>query len=86
MEPEEFDKKFDDGQEDMIDYLDLSTARRINQITKRINVDFPSTIVDELDVEARRIGVTRQSLIKVWIHERLQAEAHKRDKVRAAVQ
>ncbi len=85
MEPEEFDKKFDDGQEDMIDYLDLSTARRINQITKRINVDFPSAIVDELDMEARRIGVTRQSLIKVWIHERLQAEAHKRHRESAEV-
>ncbi len=80
MEPEEFDKKFDDGEEDMIDYLDLSTARRINQITKRINVDFPGAIVDELDVEARRIGVTRQSLIKVWIHERLQAETRKQDR------
>ena len=80
MEPEDFDKKVDDGQEDIIDDLDLSTARRVNQITKRINVDFPGAIVDELDVEARRIGVTRQSLIKVWIHERLQAEARKQDR------
>ena len=80
MEPEDFDKKVDDGQEDIIDDLDLSTARRVNQITKRINVDFPGAIVDELDVEARRIGVTRQSLIKVWIHERLQTEARKQDR------
>ena len=82
MEPEDFDKKVDDGQEDIIDDLDLSTARRVNQITKRINVDFPGAIVDELDVEARRIGVTRQSLIKVWIHERLQAETRRQDQAR----
>ncbi len=86
MEPEEFDKKFDDGKEDMFDDLDLSTARRINQITRRINIDFPSAIVDELDTEARRIGVTRQSLIKVWIHERLQAEARERHPVSAEVE
>jgi len=86
MEPEEFDKKFDDGKEDMFDDLDLSTARRINQITRRINIDFPSAIVDELDTEARRIGVTRQSLIKVWIHERLQAEARERNPVSAEVE
>ena len=82
MEPEDFDKKVDDGQEDIIGDLDLSTARRVNQITKRINVDFPGAIVDELDVEARRIGVTRQSLIKVWIHERLQAETRRQDQAR----
>ena len=82
MEPEDFDKKVDDGQEDIIGDLDLSTARRVNQITKRINVDFPGAIVDELDVEARRIGVTRQSLIKVWIHERLQAETRWQDQAR----
>ena len=71
MKPSEFDKKFDEGKEDIIDELDLSTARRANQITKRINVDFPPSVVDQLDAEAGRMGITRQSLIKVWIDERL---------------
>ena len=57
------------------DDLDLSTARRANQDQKRINVDFPSWVVESLDREAARIGVTRQSIIKVWLVERLKAEA-----------
>jgi hypothetical protein len=75
MKAKDFDKKFDDGVEDIIDDLDLSTIRRPNQEQKRINVDFPSWVVDSLDREASRIGVTRQSIIKVWLVERLQAEA-----------
>lgn len=75
MKAKDFDKKFDEGAEDINDDLDLSTARRVNQDQKRINVDFPSWIVDSLDREAARIGVTRQSIIKVWLVERLQAEA-----------
>lgn len=75
MKAKEFDKKFDEGKEDIIDDLDLSTARRANQQQKRINVDFPSWVVESLDREAARIGVTRQSIIKVWLVERLQAEA-----------
>ena len=71
----EFDKKFDDNKEDIIDNLNLSTKRRINQEQKRINVDFPSWVVESLDKEAARIGVTRQSIIKVWLVERLQSEA-----------
>jgi len=55
--------------------LDLSTARRTNLEQKRINVDFPVWVVESLDREAARIGVTRQSIIKVWLVERLQAEA-----------
>jgi hypothetical protein len=75
MKARDFDRKFDDGVEDIIDDLDLSTMRRPNQEQKRINVDFPSWVVDSLDREASRIGVTRQSIIKVWLVERLQAEA-----------
>ena len=74
MKAKDFDKKFDEGKEDIIDDLDLSTARRVNQEHKRINVDFPSWVVDSLDREAARIGVTRQSIIKVWLVERLKAE------------
>ncbi len=75
MKAENFDKKFDQGKEDIIDDLDLSTARRANQEQKRINVDFPAWVVESLDREAARIGVTRQSIIKVWLVERLKAEA-----------
>lgn len=75
MKAQDFDKKFDDGVEDIIDDLDLSNGQRINQAQKRINVDFPTWVVDSLDREAAHIGVTRQSIIKVWLVERLQAEA-----------
>ncbi|MGD7035294.1 type II toxin-antitoxin system BrnA family antitoxin [Methylotuvimicrobium buryatense] len=75
MNAKDFDKKFDQGKKDIIDDLDLFTARRVNQEQKRINVDFPSWVVDSLDREAARIGVTRQSIIKVWLVERLKAEA-----------
>ncbi len=74
MKAKNFDKKFDQGKDDIIDDLDLSTARRTNQEQKRINVDFPSWVVESLDREAARIGVTRQSIIKVWLVERLQSE------------
>lgn len=72
MKASEFDKKFDDGNEDIIEYLDLSSARRPNLEQRRVNVDFPGWMVDSLDEEARRLGVTRQSIIKIWIAERLE--------------
>ena len=75
MKAKDFDKKFEEGQEDIVDDLDLSSARRVNQKQKRINVDFPAWVVESLDREAARIGVTRQSIIKVWLVERLQAES-----------
>lgn len=75
MKAKDFDKKFEEGQEDIVDDLDLSSARRVNQEQKRINVDFPAWVVESLDREAARIGVTRQSIIKVWLVERLQAES-----------
>ena len=75
MKAKDFDKKFDDAQQDVVEDLDLSSARRVNQEQKRINVDFPAWVVESLDREAARIGVTRQSIIKVGLVERLQAEA-----------
>lgn len=75
MKARDFDKKFEEGQDDTVDDLDLSTVRRVNQEQKRINVDFPAWVVESLDREAARIGVTRQSIIKVWLVERLQAES-----------
>ena len=65
MKAEEFDRLFDDGV-DVSHLLDLSSARRPNQEQKRVNVDFPLWMVNPLDSEARRVGVTRQSIIKVW--------------------
>jgi len=75
MKVKELDKKFDANKEDIVDQIDLSSARRPNQEQKRINVDFPSWVVDSLDKQAARMGVTRQSIIKVWLVERLQAES-----------
>ena len=74
MKASEFDKKFDDGQEDITQYLDLSTIRRPNREVQRVNVDFPLWMVASLDREAKRLGVTRQAIIKVWIAERLEQE------------
>jgi hypothetical protein len=75
MKASEFDKKFDDGVEDIIDDLDLASARRPYKEQKRVNVDFPVWMVESLDREADRLGVTRQSIIKVWIAERLEQKA-----------
>jgi len=71
MKAKEFDKKFDRGDSVLSD-IDLSKAIRPNEKQKRVNVDFPSWMVQSLDQEAKRLGVTRQSIIKVWIAERLQ--------------
>ncbi len=71
MKAREFDKRFDAG-EDISKYLDVTKARRPEQQQKRVNVDFPLWMVRLLDKEARRLGVPRQSIIKVWISERLE--------------
>jgi hypothetical protein len=73
MKASEFDKKFDDG-ENIVSDLELTKARRPGEETKRINVDFPTWMVASLDREARRLGVTRQSIIKMWLAERIQQE------------
>jgi macrodomain Ter protein organizer (MatP/YcbG family) len=70
MKAKEFDKKFDDG-EDITKYLDVSKTRRPEQEQKRVNVDFPLWMIHQLDKEAKRLGVPRQSIIKVWVAERL---------------
>ncbi|MDJ1176103.1 type II toxin-antitoxin system BrnA family antitoxin [Roseofilum capinflatum] len=72
MKAKTFDEKFDRGEEDIVEYLDLSQARRGELTQKRVNVDFPEWMIQALDREARRLGITRQSLIKVWIAERLE--------------
>ena len=75
MKAKAFEKKFDDDEVDIIDDLDLSTAKRPNQAQRRVNVDFPAWMIDSLDKEANRVGVTRQSIIKVWLAERLEEVA-----------
>lgn len=75
MKAKNSDKKFDDNKQDIISDLDLSTIKRPNQKQKRINVDFPSWVIDSLDREVSRVGVTRQSIIKLWLVERLEEKA-----------
>lgn len=70
MKVEEFDKKFDEG-EDVSQVLDISKARRPVQDQKRVNVDFPLWMIQLLDKEAKRLGVPRQSIIKLWVADRL---------------
>ncbi len=71
INPTEFDQIFDEDKEDIVQFLDLSSAKRPNQQVKRVNVDFPAWMVESLDKEARHLGVPRQALIKLWIAERL---------------
>ena len=74
MKAKDLDKQFDQG-EDITKHLDLSRARRPEQEQKRVNVDFPVWMIESLDKEASRLGVTRQSIIKVWLAERLEQSA-----------
>jgi len=75
MKADELDSIFDSG-EDITPYLDLSTLRKLNLQQKRVNVDLPIWMIQDLDKEADKIGVTRQSIIKVWLSERLKTEKH----------
>ena len=70
MKAKDLDKKFDSG-EDVTEFLDFSKARRPGREQKRVNVDFPVWMIQSLDKEAKRLGVPRQSIIKIWIAERL---------------
>ena len=74
MKAKTFDRKFDEGK-DLSPNLDLTTLRRPAQQQRRVNVDFPTWMIESLDHEAARLGVTRQSIIKVWIAERLEQKA-----------
>ncbi|NGP53242.1 CopG family transcriptional regulator [Thioalkalivibrio sp. XN8] len=74
MKAKKFDADFDNGK-NVTNALDLSKARRPLQAQKRVNVDFPTWMIESLDKEASRLGVTRQSIIKVWLAERLEQSA-----------
>lgn len=70
MKTSNFNEKFDEG-ESVIEWLDLEQASRPELEVKRVNVDFPAWMVQALDKEARRVGVTRQALIKLWLADKL---------------
>ena len=74
MKAKKFDSDFNSGK-DVTSMLDISKARRPLQEQKRVNVDFPTWMIESLDREASRLGVTRQSIIKVWLAERLEQTA-----------
>ena len=74
MKAKDFEQRFDEGVV-LTASLDLSKARRVLQAQKRVNVDFPTWMIDSLDREASKLGVTRQSVIKIWLAERLEATA-----------
>ena len=81
MKAKTFDKQFDEGT-DITAALDLSKARRVLREQKRVNVDFPTWMIESLDREAGKLGVTRQSIIKVWLAERLEASAANKSRSR----
>lgn len=74
MKAKEFDKKFDNG-EDITGELNFSKVERPGHTSKRVNVDFPEWMIRLLDKESKRLGITRQSIIKVWIAEKLKEAA-----------
>jgi hypothetical protein len=74
MKAKKFDQQFEEGV-DLTAALDVSKARRVMQAQRRVNVDFPTWMIDSLDREASKLGVTRQSVIKVWLAERLEVAA-----------
>jgi CopG antitoxin of type II toxin-antitoxin system len=83
MKAKAFDRDFDAGV-DLTKSLDLSKARRVNQEQRRVNVDFPTWMIESLDREANKLGVTRQSIIKVWLAERLEKSVPVQRKAKAA--
>ena len=72
MKAKDFEQQFDEGV-DISASLDLTKTKRVLQEQKRVNVDFPTWMIESLDREASKLGVTRQSIIKVWLAERLES-------------
>jgi hypothetical protein len=73
MKASEIDKIFDENQEDVLDYFDTSNIKMINEEPKRVNIDFPTWMIQSLDREAKHVGVSRQAVIKMWLAEKLQS-------------
>jgi hypothetical protein len=74
MKAKDLDKMFDAGN-NITKHLDLGNAKRPEHKQKRVNVDFPIWMIHSLDKEAHRLGVPRQSIIKVWVADRLEKTA-----------
>jgi len=77
MKAADFEKKFDND-ENIINDLELKKGKRVLHEQRRVNVDIPEWLIKSLDKEAGRLGVTRQSIIKVWLAERLEDKHHKK--------
>jgi hypothetical protein len=71
MNDKEFDQKFDDGEEDIIEMLDLSKAKRPFITQKRLTIDLPIWMIELIDREANRLGVTPQTIIQASLTEHL---------------
>jgi len=69
---QQFDELFDE-KGDIAEFLDLKTAKRDGLKTRRVSVDFPEWMINLLDQQAIKLGVTRQSIIKFWISEKLKS-------------
>lgn len=73
IKAKDFDAAFERG-EDVTKYINKSKSRRPNEQLRRVNIDFPAWVIESLDKEARRLGVTRQSLVKMWIAQKVKEE------------
>jgi len=71
MKAKDLDKKFDEGKS-ILENLDLENAKRPILDLRRVNIDFPIWMINSLDKESHRLGITRQSLLKMWVAERLE--------------
>lgn len=76
MKATDLDQKFDDNSANILNAFDIKKAHRPNLEPKRVNVDFPAWMVESLDIESNRLGITRQSLIKMWLADRLESHNH----------
>jgi hypothetical protein len=75
MKASEFDRIFDEGKEDILHLFDLTKARRPNRELKSVSIDLPNGMIEKLDCEARRLGVTRDALVKLWLADKLDRPA-----------
>ncbi len=70
MKMSELDKKFDKGEEHIIEQFDLSRAERVNHQQRRIDLEMPIWMIQHLDKEASRLGIARLVIIKTWLADR----------------
>ena len=74
MKANELDKKFDDNEESILEYFDLSKAERVNLQQQKVNIDMPLWMIQRLDREASRLGISRQAIIKTWLADRIKEQ------------